>query len=56
MPPDPGMKAVAEVVHTCRNFAKIQEWAWARQIQKEFDKNVIVHNDPLGWGTYTYTP
>lgn len=53
---DTSMKVVAEVVHTCRSFSKIQQWAWNRRIKEEIDKDKVVTNDPLGWGTYTYSP
>jgi len=53
---DSNMKVVAEVVHTCRSFSKIQKWAWSRRITQEIDKKKIVTDDPLGWGTYTYSP
>ncbi|KAI9788582.1 MAG: hypothetical protein M1816_006831 [Peltula sp. TS41687] len=54
--PHSSMKIVAEVVHTCRNFAKIQQWAWNRRLTAELDKDTLVTDDPLGWGTYTYSP
>ncbi|KAI1128591.1 hypothetical protein F5Y10DRAFT_240115 [Nemania abortiva] len=50
------MKVVAEVVHTCRNFANIQQWAWNRRLSTELDRDTLVTDDPLGWGTYTYSP
>ncbi|KAF2763255.1 hypothetical protein EJ05DRAFT_496085 [Pseudovirgaria hyperparasitica] len=50
------MKVVAEVVHTCRKFSNIQQWAWNRRIKSAIDKETVVTNDPLGWGTYTYSP
>jgi hypothetical protein len=50
------MKVVAEVVHTCWSFSKIQQWAWNRRIRENFDKNKVIMDDPLGWGTYTYVP
>ena len=50
------MKVVAEVVHTCRSFSKIQQWAWDKRIERAIDKETIVTDDPLGWGTYTYSP
>ncbi|KAF4634753.1 hypothetical protein G7Y89_g3358 [Cudoniella acicularis] len=53
---DTSMKVVAEVVHTCRRFSRIQQWAWNRRIGEEIDKDKVITNDPLGWGTYTYTP
>jgi hypothetical protein len=53
---DSRMKVVAEVVHTCRDFAKIQQWAWNRRIKTELDHDTVVTNDPLGWGTFTYSP
>lgn len=49
-------KVVAEVVHTCRSFSKIQQWAWNRRLMHKVDKDTVVKDDPLGWGTYTYTP
>lgn len=53
---DTSMKVVAEVVHTCRSFSEIQQWAWNRRITSPIDKDKVVTGDPLGWGTYTYTP
>ncbi|KAK4157569.1 hypothetical protein C8A00DRAFT_29572 [Chaetomidium leptoderma] len=53
---DTSMKVVAEVVHTCRSFSKVQQWAWNRRIKKQMDKEKVVTDDPLGWGTYTYSP
>ncbi|KAI1078278.1 hypothetical protein F5B20DRAFT_234860 [Whalleya microplaca] len=53
---DSSMKVVAEVVHTCRSFSKIQQWAWNRRIDKAIDKDKVVTDDPLGWGTCTYSP
>ena len=53
---DTPMKVVAEVVHTCRSFSKIQQWAWNRRIKENFDKDKVIMDDPLGWGTYTYVP
>ena len=50
------MKAVAEVVHTCRSFAHVQQWAWDRRLQGKLDKKTVVNDDPLGWGLYTYNP
>lgn len=50
------MKVVAEVVHTCRSFADIQQWAWNRRLRSGLDKDTVVTDDPLKWGTYTYTP
>ncbi|KAJ8129036.1 hypothetical protein O1611_g4595 [Lasiodiplodia mahajangana] len=50
------MKVVAEVVHTCRSFSKVQQWAWNRRIEEPIDKDTIVTDDPLGWGTYTFSP
>jgi hypothetical protein len=50
------MKVVAEVVYTCRSFAKIKQWAWNRRLTHELDKDTLVTDDPLGWGTYTYSP
>ncbi|KAI1439701.1 hypothetical protein F5Y02DRAFT_412059 [Annulohypoxylon stygium] len=53
---DSRMKVVPEVVHTCRSFSRIQQWAWNRRIDKPLDKDKVVTDDPLGWGTYTYSP
>ncbi|EJT79688.1 hypothetical protein GGTG_04772 [Gaeumannomyces tritici R3-111a-1] len=53
---DSDMKLVAEVVHSCRDFTKIQQWAWNRRLKSELDKTTLVTDDPLGWGTYTYSP
>ncbi|KAK4641835.1 hypothetical protein QC761_0078260, partial [Podospora bellae-mahoneyi] len=50
------MKVVAEVVHTCRSSSKIQQWAWNRRLMHKVDKDTVVKDDPLGCGTYTYTP
>lgn len=50
------MKVVAEVVHTCRSFARIQQWAWNRRIKSPVNKEKVVTDDPLGWGSYTYVP
>ncbi|KAI1368171.1 hypothetical protein F5Y08DRAFT_335944 [Xylaria arbuscula] len=50
------MQVVAEVAHTCRSFSKIQQWAWNRRIKGELDKSTVITDDPLGWGTYTYSP
>lgn len=50
------MKVVAEVVHTCRSFSRIQQWAWNRRVQQEIDKKKIVTDDPLGWGMFTFSP
>ncbi|KAL4888916.1 hypothetical protein BDV59DRAFT_205756 [Aspergillus ambiguus] len=49
-------KEVAEVVHTCRDFNAIREWALARQLQVHFDPHVVVTDDPLGWGGYEMSP
>ncbi|KAK0637155.1 hypothetical protein B0T17DRAFT_520774 [Bombardia bombarda] len=53
---DSSMKVVAEVVHTCRSFSKIQQWAWNRRVVENIDKNKVVTGDPLGWGSYVYSP
>ncbi|KAI0439381.1 hypothetical protein F4803DRAFT_531546 [Xylaria telfairii] len=52
--PQSSMKVVAEVVHTCRSFTNIQQWAWNRRLKAELDKDTLVTDDPLGWGTYIY--
>ncbi|KAI1121061.1 hypothetical protein F5Y10DRAFT_257089 [Nemania abortiva] len=54
--PGRSMKVVAEVVHTCRRFSKVQQWAWNRRIEEPIDKDTVVTDDPLGWGTYTFSP
>ena len=53
---DTPMKVVAEVVHTCRSFHRVQQWAWNRRVRESIDKNKVVTDDPLGWGDFTYTP
>jgi len=50
------MKVVAEVVHTCRKFTNIQQWAWDKRLTGELDKETLVTDDPLGWGSYVYSP
>ncbi|KAK0726613.1 hypothetical protein B0T21DRAFT_413937 [Apiosordaria backusii] len=47
------MQGVAEVIHTCRNFPQIQKWAWDRRVTSVIDKDTVVQDDPLGWGSYT---
>lgn len=45
-------KEVAEVIHQCRDFDAIQEWAKARKMRVTFNRTKIVTDDPLGWGDY----
>ncbi|KAI5865342.1 hypothetical protein GGS23DRAFT_618392 [Durotheca rogersii] len=54
--PNGRAKAVAEVLHGCRDFEAIQRWALQRQIPAEVDFDVHVKDDPLGWGSYVYSP
>ncbi|KAF9882666.1 hypothetical protein FE257_005660 [Aspergillus nanangensis] len=49
---DGSAKEVAEVIHTCRDFEAIRDWAKARQMVIPFDKHAVVEGDPLGWGGY----
>ncbi|KAK0127739.1 hypothetical protein ONS96_007253 [Cadophora gregata f. sp. sojae] len=49
-------KAVAEVLHGCRDFSAVQRWALQRQISLEVDFDTVVTDDPLGWGSYQYSP
>ncbi|KAI8950910.1 hypothetical protein F4801DRAFT_316823 [Xylaria longipes] len=45
-------KAVADVLHSCRNFIDIQRWAWERRFHEAIDFASPVRDDPLGWGDY----
>ncbi|KAI1455248.1 hypothetical protein F4805DRAFT_459993 [Annulohypoxylon moriforme] len=49
-------KAVAEVIHECHDFEAIQRWALTRQIPADIDFAEVVTDDPLGWGSYIYSP
>lgn len=35
------------ILHTCRNFDKIRDWAWEHAITDTFDMDYHVRNDPL---------
>lgn len=41
---DQEAKEVAEVVHTCRSFEGIREWAKENTV-RHFDRHTYVHND-----------
>jgi hypothetical protein len=43
--PDKNIQARPDVVHQCRNFTKIQEWAKDNRIKEPFDDNVLVPDD-----------
>lgn len=43
---DQEAKEVAEVVHTCRNFEDVRQWAIQNKI-KHFDRHKYVHDDLL---------
>jgi hypothetical protein len=40
------------IVHTCRNFDRIREWARERAITHTFDMDYHVLNDPLDSSTW----
>ena len=43
----------AIVVHTCRNFDRIREWAWEHTAKDPFDSYFREPNDPLDPETWT---
>lgn len=49
-PVSKGAKWVMATKHTCRNFAKIRDWALQRTLIGGLDYKTIVKDDPLGWG------
>lgn len=40
------------MLHTCRNYEKIHQWALQHQTVVDWDPKTVVNNDPLGWGSY----
>ena len=40
-------KPVGNVVHTCRNFERIRDWAFERRLETDFDGTIDLRGDPL---------
>ncbi|CEJ81371.1 hypothetical protein VHEMI01501 [[Torrubiella] hemipterigena] len=45
-------REVAEVIHQCRDFDAIRDWAATRAMPGMWDTTKVVTDDPLGWGDY----
>lgn len=52
-PVDGRAKEVAEVIHTCRDWDRLQEWALEHKVWHKWDAYELVTDDPLGWGGYS---